>query len=87
MMGKANLSISVPPEILLRLDELAAQTAQSRAALAVRALAEYVENEDWKRKAIRAGIDDIASGRHVSGEKVDAWLASWGDENELPAPK
>ena len=86
MTGTANLNISVPEEILSRLDDLATQTAQSRSAVAVRALAASVEDEDWKLKASQAGLDDVAAGGVVSHEKVDAWLASWGDENELPAP-
>lgn len=32
-------------------------------------------------------MDSVARGEVVSGEAVHDWLRSWGESNELPAPK
>jgi|GEM_PF-4499745 len=31
-------------------------------------------------------LEDVRMGRVVDGDKVYAWLESWGTEDELPAP-
>ena len=54
------------------------------------AIEQYVSREE-KREAFRQ--DTLKSwdvfqetGLHVGADDVDAWLSSWGTENELPAP-
>ena len=41
---------------------------------------------DFRQDAIRAWEEYQATGLHVDAAEVDAWLASWGTEDELPAP-
>lgn len=55
------------------------------------AVAQYVEREE-KREAlrvqnVRAWEEFQASGLHATAEEVDRWLASWGTDDELPAPE
>ena len=55
------------------------------------AIAQYVDREE-KREAFRqstlaAWQEHQETGMHVTGDEVEAWLASWGTDNELPAPK
>ncbi|NHZ94666.1 CopG family ribbon-helix-helix protein [Massilia sp. CCM 8734] len=55
------------------------------------AIEQYLEREE-KREASRQETLDAwnehqASGLHVTGEEVIAWLETWGEENELPAPE
>jgi predicted transcriptional regulator len=55
------------------------------------AIAQYVEREE-KREALRqdsfkAWEEYQETGRHATAEEVDQWLASWGTDNELPAPE
>lgn len=54
------------------------------------AIAQYVEREE-KREALRqdtlkAWEEFQATGLHATAEEVEKWLASWGTDNELPAP-
>ncbi|MCL2344852.1 MAG: CopG family ribbon-helix-helix protein [Desulfobulbus sp.] len=54
------------------------------------AIAQYVEREE-KREAFRqttvaAWQEYQDTGLHVTGEEMDAWLESWGTDDELPAP-
>lgn len=55
------------------------------------AISQYVEREE-KREALRqdnlkAWEEFQETGLHATVEEVDKWLASWGTENELPAPE
>jgi predicted transcriptional regulator len=45
------------------------------------------EERAAKRAAIARGRADIAAGRVISNEAMNAWLDSWGTDNELPPPK
>lgn len=55
------------------------------------AISQYLEREE-KREALRqdainAWNEYQTSGRHVSADEVTAWLETWSDENEQPAPE
>jgi len=42
---------------------------------------------DLNRETVRAWEEFRASGLHATSEKVEAWLAGWGTEDELPHPR
>lgn len=44
-----------------------------------------IEKERWQNTL--EAIEDIRMGRIVDGDKVNAWLESWGTKNELDAPR
>jgi len=55
------------------------------------AISQYVEREE-KREALRQDVLEAwneyqETGLHATAEEVDQWLASWGTENEQPAPE
>lgn len=37
--------------------------------------------------AVQVGLDDVAAGRVISGERVQAWVRSLGTSDELPPPE
>lgn len=54
------------------------------------AISEYLDREE-KREAFRqatlaAWQEYQETGLHLTGEEVDAWLESWGTDDELPTP-
>ena len=56
-----------------------------------KAISQYVEREK-KREALRQDVLEAwneyqGTGLHATAEEVDQWLASWGTENEQPAPE
>jgi len=55
------------------------------------AIQQYVEREEsrdfMRQELIRAWEDYQATGLHATAEEVEAWVASWGTENELPVPE
>ncbi len=40
-----------------------------------------------RQEMIDAWNEYQASGLHVTGDEVIAWLETWGDEDELPPPE
>jgi predicted transcriptional regulator len=81
-------ALSIRPEILTSLDELADATRRSRTELAEEALEQYLEVQRWQIAGIRAAIDEAdsrASG--IPHDRVAEWLDSWGTDEELPPPK
>ena len=69
------------------LDREAKQSGQSAEYLAQRAIAQFVMAQDHKRKTLDEAFAEADKGVFVSGEAVDAWIASWDTENELPMPE
>jgi hypothetical protein len=47
---------------------------------------EYIEQEAFHQDRLRAWEKYQATGLHVTGDEVIAWLATWGEENETAAP-
>lgn len=45
------------------------------------------EREACRQSTLAAWQEHQETGMHVTGDEVEAWLASWGTSNELPAPK
>jgi len=70
-----------------RLEKLAKATARSRSYLAAEAVRAFVEMNEWQIRAIRDGVDAADDGRLVPHKKVDAWLASWGQDDEREPPE
>ncbi len=40
----------------------------------------------WEAERLAEAYADVAAGRLVSSEEVDAWIDSIGTEHELPVP-
>ena len=75
----------------LRLERLAESRQQSPHLIMNEALLQYLEREEKSERLRQDTLDAWdeyqATGLHVTGEEVVAWLETWGDENELPAPE
>jgi predicted transcriptional regulator len=79
-------SIRLDTETKARLDALAKRSRRSKSFLAAEAIAAWVAAEEWQLGEIEAGLSDLDAGNTVSHEKVSAWLRSWGQNSETPAP-
>jgi len=45
------------------------------------------KSEALRQDVLEAWTEFQETGLHATAEEVDQWLASWGTENELPAPE
>ena len=86
-MATTTITIRLPITVKQRLDRLARRTARSRSFLAADAIADYVKSQEWQLGHIREGLADVKARRVISHEEVEAWLESWGSEQELPPPE
>lgn len=88
-MGTAT-SIKIDDELKERVQHLANVRRRTPHWIMREAIAQYVEREekreDFRQDCIRAWEEYQTTGLHATAEEVDAWLASWGTDNELPAP-
>jgi len=86
-----NTGINLDEAIYARLKALRAIKERSPNWLMIAAIEEYVEREETYEREKREDMERWqhykTTGYAISGEAVDAWLASWGSESELPCPK
>ena len=84
MLRQANLAVGDPVEWTLNpAGELALHAPED----AAEALVPEEGYEEWKMQQIEAGFAEIDAGNYIEGDKVRAWLQSWGTEHELPPPR
>lgn len=83
-------SVRLQPDIEQELDALATNLQRSKSWVINEAVREYLERQDQEKtrwqETLKA-MDSVAKGQVVSSAAVDAWLESWGTEDELPPPK
>jgi len=72
------LSVRLNAGVKKRLENLAAQSKRSESFLAAKAIAVYVETDEWQRREIAEGIKDLDAGRTVSQEEIVRELDKWG---------
>jgi len=88
MPNSSTLHLTLSPELKSKLDALARSKNESAPAVAVEAIASYVETYQWQLEEIARGLAEAdAGGPFVEHERVVEWLRSWGTDDELPPPK
>ena len=78
--------IPLDPELKNEIERLAEREGRSVSELVRAALRAYEEDRTEWLRALDEGIEAAESGRVVDDDKVDAWLASWGTDDELEPP-
>ena len=68
------------------LEQEAKREERSASWLAVKAIEAMLRNRVEKRAAIRAAIAEAGKGEFISQGAMDAWIASWDSNAELPLP-
>ncbi|RJG03576.1 CopG family ribbon-helix-helix protein [Noviherbaspirillum sedimenti] len=84
------VAIKIDPDTKERVKRLAAARHRTPHWLMREAISQYVEREEkreaFRQDTLKAWDEYQTTGLHTPPEKVDAWLSSWGTDNELPAP-
>lgn len=84
------MSVKIDPETRARIEHLAEARHRTTHWIMREAISQYVEREEkreaFRQDAIKAWDEYQETSLHATAAEVDTWLASWGTENELPAP-
>lgn len=86
-MASVQFSIRMDPAMKSRLDEEAKLEDRSAAYITQMALDSYLREKEYLRNIVRDAEIEADKGVFISGDAMHAWIASWGSDNELPAPK
>jgi predicted transcriptional regulator len=83
-------SVRMTDEMQLRLDQLADNDQRSRSWEINTAVKEYVERRERELQMLaetRDAMKDVENNQIIDGDKVNAWLESWGSDDELAPPR
>jgi RHH-type rel operon transcriptional repressor/antitoxin RelB len=86
-MTTTQFSMRISDDLKKSLETISKISHRSQSQIANKAIAEYVEKNEWKLKAIQEAKKEADKGVFVSQEAIIDWLDSWGSENELQAPE
>jgi predicted transcriptional regulator len=81
------ITVRIDDALKQKLELLADATHRSKSFLATEALQRYIETESWQIAHIKDSLEKAKNGSFISGEDMDAWLASWGKSKVLRPPK
>lgn len=84
-------SVKLDDKLKSRVQDLADRRKRSAHWIMREAIRDYVEREEareqFKQEALASWAAYKETGRHLSGGEVREWLATWGTDDETPAPK
>lgn len=84
------VAIKIDDDTKARVKRLAEARQRTPHWLMREAITQFVEREEqreaFRQDTIKAWEEYRTTGLHATAEEVDAWLASWGTDNELPPP-
>ena len=84
------VSVKLDLDTRARVENLAEARQRTAHWVMREAITQYVDREEkresFRQDTIKAWDEFQETGMHASATEVDNWLASWGTENELPAP-
>ncbi|HQS97042.1 MAG: CopG family transcriptional regulator [Novosphingobium sp. 17-62-19] len=84
-------SIKLDDALKGRVQQLAQTRRRTSHWIMREAIAQYVEREEkresFRQDTLKAWDEFQATGLHATADEVEKWLASWGSDNELPAPE
>lgn len=82
-------SVRIEDELEQALDAVAQDMRRPKGWIINEALREYIRHREKEKQCWQdtlEALEDIRMGRVVDGDKVHAWLESWGTDDELPTP-
>lgn len=82
-------SVRIQDDLKEPLEDLAKKLNRSKNWLINEAVKQYIsrqESDAQKWKDTLQAIDSVSNGDVIEGDKVNAWLNSWGTNNETKPP-
>ena len=81
------ISIRVPVATAKKLATLSTATKRSKSFLGAEAVEQYLAEQEWQIKHIKAGLKSADAGLLVDHSQVTEWMNSWGTQEEKDAPQ
>jgi predicted transcriptional regulator len=85
------VAIKIDADIKARVKRLAEARHRTSHWLMREAITQYVEREEkreaFRQDTLKAWEEYRTTGLHATADEVNAWLASWGTDDERPAPE
>ena len=86
-MATERLSLRIDANLKKSLELEARREERSASYLAVKAIEAMLRERARKRAAVREAVSEADKGAFISQEAMDAWVSSWGEDEELPPPE
>jgi predicted transcriptional regulator len=87
MEDSTTITVRVAKSVKDRLENLARETKRSKSSLAAEGIGAFVELEERQIEGIKQALASVDRGLGVAHDDVEAWVASWDTDDELPTPK
>lgn len=71
------MTVRLEDDVRDRLEELAEATQRSKSFLAAEAIREFVENNEWQIREIRAALKEADAGDFAADKEVAAVARKW----------
>jgi predicted transcriptional regulator len=86
-MTAVPFSLRLDADLKEAVDEEAKREDRSASYVIQQATREYIERKERFRVMVAELEAEADKGEFISSEKMRAWVASWGTDNELPSPE
>jgi len=87
MDDRTTITIRVAKSVKDRLERLARETKRSKSSLAAEGIGAFVDLEERQIEGIKKALTSFDRGLGMAHEDVEAWVASWDTDDEVPTPE
>jgi predicted transcriptional regulator len=86
-MNTKVISAHVPEELADKVDQIAARLDRSRGWIIKQALADWLGQEEERRRLTLEALADVDTGHVIDHQAVQAWANSLDTDKPLPIPR
>ncbi|MEE7626518.1 ribbon-helix-helix domain-containing protein [Methylobacter sp. Wu8] len=86
-MNTKVISAHVPEELADKVDQIAARLDRSRGWVIKQALADWLGQEEERRRLTLEALADVDTGHVIDHQAVQAWANSLDTDKPLPIPR
>jgi predicted transcriptional regulator len=87
MTKTSPVSLRLKPQLNDQIAALAALLDRPKSWVIEQAIEDFMAVQSWQLAAIAEGIAAADAGRGIAHEDIAAWVHSWDERDELPAPR
>jgi predicted transcriptional regulator len=86
-MSTKVITAHVPVELADKVDQIAARLDRSRGWIVKQALADWLGQEEERRRLTLEALADVDAGHVIDHQSVQAWANSLDTDKPLPTPR